>query len=281
MPTSRARVVFLAAVLALLAVCLPRLARADKVNNLISQLTGSSDYKVRLSAALNLAKLNDPRSIPAFIKALKDDDKTVRGVAAASLGKIIDNNTKSSLKSKAERALKTASSKDKNAFVRKQAKKAYAAVQALGGGNPNAKIYVNLGPMSAKPSKMKKLMRSTATKAIAKKGASMTTTFPGGKASPSASDIKKRKMKAFYVDGTLEKLDVKTSGSSSMISCKVRMILASFPKKSLFGFLDGGAKVSAGASSRDIEFAKEDCVSAVVESLVGSKIIPTIETRAR
>ena len=59
------------------------------------------------------------------------------------------------------------------------------------------------------------------------------------------------------------------------------MILASYPERSMFGFLNGGAMVQAGSSSRDIEFAKEDCVSAVVESLVGTKIIPTINTRAK
>lgn len=272
---------FLSAVLAVIALCIPRGAHADKVTNLISQLTGSSNYKVRLSAALNLAKLNDPRSIPAFIKALKDKDKTVRGVAAASLGKIIDGNTPKSRRTSALKALKRAASRDKNAFVRKQAQKAYDSITALsGGGAKNAKIYVNIGGMSAKSSKMKGLMVKTAKRVFAKKGRSMTTSWAGGKA-PSKKQIRKKKMKAFHVSGTLEALKTSKSGSSSLISCKVRMILASYPEKSMFGFLDGGAKVQAGTSSRDIEFAKEDCVAAVVESLVGSKIIPTIKTRAK
>ncbi len=62
-------------------------AAADQVDTLIRRLQTSDDYKVRLSAALNLSKLYDPRSIPLFIGALGESDNTVRGVAAASLGK--------------------------------------------------------------------------------------------------------------------------------------------------------------------------------------------------
>ena len=55
------------------------------------------------------------------------------------------------------------------------------------------------------------------------------------------------------------------------------MLLASFPDKSVFGFLNGGAKVQGSASPSDIELASEDCVSAVVEDLIAKKIVPTIK----
>ena len=41
-------------------------ARADNVDTLMRDLKSGSDYKVRLSAALSLAKLNNKRAIPAF-----------------------------------------------------------------------------------------------------------------------------------------------------------------------------------------------------------------------
>ncbi len=58
------------------------------------------------------------------------------------------------------------------------------------------------------------------------------------------------------------------------------MLLAEFPSKSMFGFLNGGATVTAGASQRDQDLAAQDCVQAVVEDLVAKKIIPTICTKA-
>ena len=58
------------------------------------------------------------------------------------------------------------------------------------------------------------------------------------------------------------------------------MLLASFPDKSIFGLLNGGASVQASGSANDIALAQEDCVSAVVEDLIAKKIVPTIITKA-
>src|SRR5689334_7230300 len=87
-------------------------ARADKVDDLVRDLKSGSDYKVRLSAALSLAKLGDKRAIPAFVSALKDSDKTVRGAAAVALGKLVDATTSSKLKSDAIKQLETMIAKE-------------------------------------------------------------------------------------------------------------------------------------------------------------------------
>ncbi len=265
---------------------LPSGAHADKVDRLIKQLTSSSDYKVRLSAALSLSKQKDPRSITAFVRALRDKDKTVRGVAAASLGKLVTSSTPKGVRNLALVSLKKVAAKDNNSFVRKQAKKAYRAVKELGasaGGIAKAgSTYVNIGNMSAKTpnaSKMRKLMRRTTRKTFQKKASQMVTQWPGG--SPSKKQLKSKKVKAFHVDATLNELKVTARGSSRLISCKVSMLLATYPEKSMFGFLNGGAKVQAGSSERDVGYAKEDCVAAVIESLVATKIIPTIKTRSK
>ena len=78
-------------------------ARADKVDDLVRDLKTGSDYKVRLSAALSLAKLGDKRAIPAFVIALNDKDKTVRGAAAVSLGKLVDAATSGPQKAQVEK----------------------------------------------------------------------------------------------------------------------------------------------------------------------------------
>ena len=83
----------------------------------------------------------------------------------------------------------------------------------------------------------------------------------------------------FYVDGTLNSLDIKTSGGGATISCKVSMLLADFPDKSVFGFLNGGASVTASSSQSDQDLAAEDCVTAVIENLIANKIVPTIKSK--
>ena len=267
--------------LALLALVLPRLAHADQVDKLVKQLQSSSDYKVRLSAALNLAKIRDRRAIPVFLRALKDSDRTVRGVAAAGLGKLVNADTPAVITKRVLAELKTASSKDSSSFVRKQALKAHNSLKSLGGGGGSGgepaltagATFVNIGSMSAETSDattIKRLMKSTVEKTFQKNASSMVI---GGDLSGSV--IKAKKLNAFHVDGTVNSIDA----SGGWVECKVSMLLATYPEKSMFGFLKGGAKVQAGSSASDVRLAAEDCVGAVMEDLIRRKIIPTIQSR--
>jgi len=264
------------------------LARADNIDTLIAQLGNSSD-KIRLSAVLNLTKLGDPRGIEPLIRTLENDsDKNVRGTAAKGLGVLVTASVKGKPRDAAVKAL-TDASNDPNAFVAAQASRALAAINASappttspppskGGG-----VYVNIGPMSSKTNspddaKLRAMMGKIATKTLGKVP-SLPTTWPGGGV-PTASALSQKGVMGFYIDGTLNELKVTTSGSTATISCKVNMLLADFPNKSIFGFLNGGAKVQGSSSPKDIALASEDCVSAVVEDLIAKKIVPTIKTKA-
>ena len=102
-------------------------------------------------------------------------------------------------------------------------------------------------------------MVKTAAKTLSKVASNMQQTWPGGDADARAS-LAKKGVSGFYVDGTLNTLDIKTSGGGATISCKVSMLLADFPDKSVFGFLNGGASVTASSSQSDQDLASEDCV---------------------
>ena len=132
------------------------------------------------------------------------------------------------------------------------------------------------GNATADP-KLRTLMNKVAIKTMGR-APHMPTTWPGGL--PTKAQLASKKVDGFYVDGTLNEVKVTTSGSTSTVSCKVSMLLASFPDKSVFGFLNGGAKVQGSSSQRDIDLGMEDCVSAVMEDLIAKKIIPTICTKA-
>ena len=285
MPVSSAFKYFIGPLL-LLALLLEGTASADNVDRLSKQLSSSSDYKVRISAALSLSKLRDQRAVWPFVKALKDSDKTVRGVAAASLGKIVNSTTSSKMRDRVLKDLKKAATSDSNSFVRKQAQKAYDVLGKLGAPTTGTAvsaggIYVNIGVMSAKTedaTKIRTHMRKTVQKTFQKKASSMMIAWPG-KENPSSKDIKKKKVKAFHVDGTINELIATPSGSSTTVSCKVSMLIASYPEKSMFGFLKGEAQVRSSSSAKEVQYAKEDCVAAVMEDLVARKIIPTIKSR--
>ena len=259
-------------------------AQSSNVRKLIKDLKTSSDYKVRLSAAASLTKLGDPAAVPAFIEALEnDDEKTVRAAVAIGLGKLVTGSTSEQVVASAIAALEGAGT-DPDKLVRNQAKKSLDKLRKLAGGGAAVgagSIYIDLGDMSAKikedAAAMKALMRSTTEKTFGKNASGMVTKWPGGKA-PSKKQLKN--VQAFHVDGTINELSTKSKGSATIVSCKVNMLIATYPEKSMFGFLNGGASVQASDSPSDIELAKKDCVAAVVEDLVIKKIIPTIEAKA-
>ena len=268
-------------------------ARADQVTDLVNQLKNDSASRVRLSAALSLTKLGDARAVLPLAGAVINDSSTdVRAAAAAGLGKLLAGGANAKYKSLVVKNLQKAASDDESDSVKEQANKALQQIgektQTSGGGTSGGGggggIYVNIGPMSSKTGgsndkQFQALMVTTANKTMASKGAGkLTTSWPGG--TPSKAALAAKNVMGFYVDGTLLALAVKTSGSSSTVTCKISMLLAEFPSKSMFGFLNGGATVTAGASQRDQDLAAQDCVSAVVEDLVAKKIIPTICTKA-
>ncbi len=276
----------LAALLAVMLQASP--AYADNVDALIGQLDDGSD-KIRLSAALNLAKLGDPRAIEPLIRRLKSDgEKNVRGAAAKGLGTLVTDRVKGKVRDSAVKALQDAMANDSSEFVKAQAER---ALDAIGAGQtsatpprPGGGVYVNIGPMSSKTGspdddKLRGMMGKVATRTLSRAATNMPTTWPGGGV-PTAAALSQKNVMGFFIDGTLNELKVQKSGGSATVSCKVNMLLADFPGKSIFGFLNGGAKVQASSSDRDIALAREDCVQAVVEDLIAKKIVPTIKSKA-
>jgi len=284
----------LAVTIALLVLTLGGVARADNISQLADQLANDDSDRVRLAAAVSLAKLGDEKAILPLAKCIvNDSDKNVRSACAIGLGNLVKPGTKNAFKNLAVANLKTAAQNDSSDQVKQQANKALTQITGSGtsggtsggtsSGGGGAGIYVNIGPMSSKTgasndAKLRAIMVKVAAKTMSSRAAYMSQAWSGG--TPSKSALAQKGISGFYVDGTLNELKVKTSGSSATISCKVSMLLADFPDKSVFGFLNGGASVTASASQSDQDLASEDCVSAVIEDLIAKKIIPTICTKA-
>jgi len=265
-----------------------RPAWADNVDELVRQLENDDSDKVRLSAALNLSRLGNARAILPLAGAVeRDGSESVRAAAAVGLGRLVTDKTEPRVKAKAIAALSRAKDSDDSELVKAQAARALKAIGATEAvtPRPGGSIYVNIGPMSSKTGdaaadpKLRALMVKIATKTLAKVASNMATAWPGGSA-PTKAMLDAKSTQGFYVDGTLNDLKVKESRSSATVSCKINMLLASYPDKSIFGLLSGGASVQASGSATDIALAREDCVSAVVEDLIAKKIVPTITTKA-
>ncbi|MFN0253923.1 MAG: HEAT repeat domain-containing protein [Kofleriaceae bacterium] len=271
----------------LMGIALPRVAFADNVDSLIRELDASSE-RVRLSAVLNLTKLGDVRGIDPLVKVIANDsDKKVRSAAAVGLG-VLGASASKAQKAKALAALQKASTSDASEFVKAKAEDSLKKLGSSGGGGPTpsggSSIYVNIGPMSSKTgnatndTKFRALIVKTAGSTLARSAPKMEQKWPGTLPT-SVAGFSSKGYSAFFVDGTLNELKVQTSGKTATVSCKISMLLASFPDKSIFGMLNGGAKVQGSASQKDVDLAGEDCVIAVVEDLIAKKIVPTINSK--
>lgn len=283
----RALLVGLAIVLGLAVTARP--AHADNVDALIKDLKSGSDYKIRLSAVLALAKLGDKRAIEPLADALGDRDKTVRGASAVALGKLVDASVSMALREKILAGLDALEKRESASSIKTQAQKTRAIVKGLApppapaAAPGKGAIYVDVGAMAAtvEPSAaLKTLMRKTAQGMLKSKGAEMLQTWPGGK-NPGKKDLDAKGVRGFHVDGTVNELVVKQKGSTATVSCKISMLIATYPEKSIFAVLSGGAAVQGSNDAKDIELAGKDCVAAVIEDLVATKVVPTIRSKAK
>lgn len=260
-------------------------ARADGLEALVVQVRGGADYKERLGAALNLTRLGDPRAIPALAEVLgRDADRNVRAAAAVGLGKLVTAQVQGEPRARALAALRAAAERDANEVVKAQASRALAAIAATGAGTgdaarPGGGAYVNVGPMASQIGEgddaLRELMRQTTEQTLGRVAREYATTWPGG--APTRAQLDQAHVSGFYVDGTVNQVTVKDAGSGVLVSCKIKMLIASYPEKSMFGFLSGGAAVEAGRAPAELASARTDCVAAVVEDLVSKKIVPTIK----
>ena len=251
-------------------------ARADRVDDLSRQLTDDPDYKVRLSAALNLGRLGDKRGVGPLTSALGDTDKTVRGVAAATLGRLVDADVAESTRARVATELGRLASDDLDSFVRSQAARSAAAIRAIRPAPPpRGRVYVEIGPMTDASKRGNKDllpgMRRKLGEVLGQKLPSLVSSRP--------SDSELSRVASFYVDGTVTSLTVQKGPPASVV-CKVKLLLATYPGKSMFAFLDGGGEASsAGTSERAVAEASSECVEAVVEDMAG-KLVPQIQSRS-
>ena len=240
-------------------------ASADRIDDLTRALMQDPSYKVRVQAALVLGKLNDRRAVPALMQALHDENETVRGVAATSLGRIADKSSAN--------ALQVAATNDASEFVRAQARKALEVV-AGGGGTTmaaappkaGARFYVaidfsNSGKGGAEYGK---LVREALAKEL-QKLPSVTLSVGGG--SPSKSVLASKHLQGFVVDGTIQRLSATPSGGSQTIDCDLKAFVATFPDRSIKMMTQEGASLQTGSGPSEEASGKRDCLVAAIEAV--------------
>ncbi len=218
----------------------------DSADVLINTLQTADNYKVRVTAAMLLSKHpTNPRAFSALLNALNSDaHETVQGTAALSLGQIGNKEAIPDL----EKA-----SKSKKKFIRDNATKALGMLRAtcpvidLAG----KQIYLHIGALDLTGIQIDKdaILRNLRTLLQAQSGevTYVTTQFPGC-ITPGERDLKKHKLKGFMIDSTLE-----ISQEGNEVVCDLKIIVATFPGKSIRMMNSANAGVTGKVSAATVQ----------------------------
>lgn len=288
-------------VLAPIAFCLAlsSTARADQVEHSVRQLRSSGDYKIRLSAALLLAKRDgDPRAVVALAQALLDDrESTVRRVAALSLGRLVDGRTDARSARAATRALERSARTDHNRRVRRTAQIALGRVRSAlrrgAGVHETAPlratgIFVHVG----KASDLSRRLPSGGTQQLmAAVRGSLRRHAPdyvqGGAAAPTRAELESRRLRGFYVGAQVAKVRVSRAGGHAEVRCTVSVRVSPWSGR------DGNERLAARqsasatgsgevrASPSQAGRAALDCAVAVADELTARQVVPFLRRLSR
>jgi hypothetical protein len=285
---ARLYLLLLVSLVAPLLLALPRRASAD-IDGSIQQLRRSRAYKVRLSAALFLAKQKTPRAILALARALiGDPDATVRRVAALSLARMVDATTEKQARRAAVDALDRARRRDRERRVRESAQEALITVRtALLLDSPTAgRIFVHVGP-PADPSRA--LPSGGIDALLAAVRGSLLEHAPdyeltSGMA-PTHAELTSRRLRAYSVIAQVAQVEVERNGSHNDVRCTVSVRVSPWSGRDGNRLsADDSASVSGSgrvtASQRGTRRAAVDCAVAVTEELSARHVIPFLRRLA-
>lgn len=254
-------------------------ARAD-IDRQIRQLRDSDNFKVRLSAALSLAKTRDRRAVAALASALYGDSSaTIRRVAVDSLGKILARPLPAKTVRIGLSALETAAQRDSDDRVRRAASRLHAKItrrRRNSGGE-----FVALGQASD-PNKVgtngiKRDMISTVSKAV-ERGAPSYDVFPRAESPNNA--------RGWYIGASIAELSVKRVGRQTEVRCRVSLRVSPYlngQERFIAGetaSAKGSARVVGGSSRRELDRSKRECVIAVTEQVTERQVLPFIKQAA-
>lgn len=240
-------------------------ASADRISQLINLLRKDSSYKVRLQAVIGLGRHKDRRAVEALVRVgLADESHAVRALAATALGRIGDRS--------AVAGLKRAQQRERHPFARTQIAQALKALEGGGGGGAveipsGARFLITVGKIGNNTGTGGDQLSRALGDALLKefKQVAGVATAPA-EARPSAAMLRKRRIKAFVLDGAILSATKRPAGGGVEISCSIKVSLATYPQNSMKAFYSGGAAMQVSAQ----EARSGNAVSLFKEVLAGA-----------
>jgi hypothetical protein len=280
---------------------LPRRAAADDIDDSISRLRRSRAYKVRLSAALFLARQSRPRAVMALVRAVeRDADAIVRRVAALSLARAVDG-AHADIRGPAIDALERAAERDPDRQVRRSARIALEQVRSAPARETHlvsaaairpppseaaGRIFVHVG----RPADLSRALPSGSGQTLLDAmRASLREHAPEYLMSdvlPTRAELASRGLRGFSVNAHVSRVAVASVGNHADVSCTVSVRIGPWSGR------DGNeliaANVSASATGNGhitstrggTQRAAVECAVTVAEELAAREVIPFLRRLA-
>jgi HEAT repeats len=213
------------------------------LDELVDQLKTGADFRVRVSAALQLGKSLTGDAAAPLEAALDDPNASVRAAAAAALKNLGDQKALEVLK--AHRG-------DRSEAVRAQVHAAIKSLEEERVTGPRTKVLVKIGIMKNESGvKSKKIESELADSSRRKLGElpGVRVLASDGSGSGNGSNSKPSTLPVVMVTGNVSELKASREGRSITYSASVEYVLHTMPEQSIAAKVSGRA--SATASEQD------------------------------
>ncbi len=227
------------------------------LDELIGQLQGSKDFRVRVQAALQLGKSMDPAAFAPLVAGLDDENASVRAAAVAALESLGDMRAIVPLR---EHRL------DRSDAVRKQIKASLSELEAQ--GLPKPKLLVKIGIMRNGSGVKSKRIESDLAQASRQKLGEL----PGVKVLVEGDDGAGRKTPIVMVTGSVEQLAASREGSAIVYTAKVEYVVHTMPEQSIAAKVSGSASAQASEQEANDQIKSAQLRKDVLEAAIASAL---------
>jgi len=236
------------------------------LDELVDQLQNAGDFRVRVSAALQLGKSLTGDAAAPLEAALDDSDASVRAAAAAALKNLGDQ---------AALAVLKAHRSDKSAAVRAQVTAAIKSLEEERITGPKPKVLIKIGIMkNGSGVKSKKIENELADSSRRK-----LSELPGVRvlaadgSGPNVSSVgKPSPVPMVMVTGNVSELKALREGRSITYSASVEYVLHTMPEQAIAAKVSGRASATATEKDTEDAFALAAIRRSVLEAAIASAL---------
>ncbi len=231
------------------------------LDELADQLKNGSDFRVKVSAALQLGKSLSGDAAAPLVAALDDPNASVRAAAAAALKNLGELSALGALK--AHRG-------DKSDAARAQVNAAITALEEVRATGPKPKLLVKIGIMKngsgIKSQKFETELADSSRRKLSE--------MPGVKVLAVADENsdKPSKLPMVMVTGKIQELKASHEGSSIVYSAIVEYVLHTMPEQSIAAKVSGHASATATEQDATDSAKLAELRRSVLEAAIASAL---------